>query len=241
MMNDLRDDNTVINLDLNKESIEVSLNIINKLAQLHSSFWGKNTGGLNYNGLKKHNERKDRINKANYIKDRIETFITKWKFILGDETMINLFRTIANNYNIIENELSEEPLTLCHGDVKSPNIFYKQNRNEMGGYEPYFIDWQYINYGKGLQDVIFFIIESFSPEKTSDIYKLFCEYYYVKLKEYGIEYNRELFEKDIRNSAYYFPFFVAIWFGTVDEDQLIDINFPYFFIQRLVNFYRLIG
>lgn len=38
------------------------------------------------------------------------------------------------------------------------------------------------------------------------------------------------------NATKYFPFFVAIWFGTVDEDELIDKNFPFFFIQRLFNF-----
>jgi hypothetical protein len=34
-------------------------------------------------------------------------------------------------------------------------------------------------------------------------------------------------------------FFVAIWFGTIDDDELIDMNFPFFFIQKLFNFMQL--
>lgn len=68
-------------------------------------------------------------------------------------------------------------------------------------------------------------------------YKLiFKEYYYLKLLEHRVEYSREEYDHDFELAIQYFPYFVAIWFGTVDEDDLIDKNFPPFFIQRLFNF-----
>ena len=46
----------------------------------------------------------------------------------------------------------------------------------------------------------------------------------------------EEYQVDFDYSIKYFPFFVAIWFGTLNEDELIDKNFPFFFIQKLFNF-----
>ena len=103
--------------------------------------------------------------------------------------------------------------------------------------EPYFIDWQYIILGKGVQDLVFFMIESFETDKMKIYKNLFKEYYYVKLLENNISYSKEEYENDFKNASYYFPFFVAMWFGTISEDELIDKNFPVQFIKRLFNFY----
>ena len=50
--------------------------------------------------------------------------------------------------------LSSFPLSLCNGDLKSPNIFYKDFL------EPYFLDWQYTHMGKGISDIVFLLVES---------------------------------------------------------------------------------
>ena len=49
----------------------------------------------------------------------------------------------------------------------------------------------------------------------------------------------EEYEKDFINSICYYPFFVAIWFGTLNEDELIDKKFPSEFINKLFNFYTI--
>jgi thiamine kinase-like enzyme len=141
--------------------------------------------------------------------------------------------------------LSDSNLTFCHGDVKSPNIFYKKiNKSENQSvanqdYAPYFIDWQYITNGKGVQDLVFFMIESFDIDKMKLYKSLFKEYYYIKIIGNGIHYNREDYENDFKNASYYFPFFVAVWFGTISEDELIDKSFPFEFIKKLFNFYSI--
>jgi hypothetical protein len=103
-----------------------------------------------------------------------------------------------------------------------------------------FIDWQYIILGKGVQDLVFFMIESFDMHKMKLYKSLFKEYYYVKLIQNGIvNYSRDEYDEDFTNASYYFPFFVAIWFGTLNEDELIDKRFPCEFITRLFNFYTI--
>jgi hypothetical protein len=57
--------------------------------------------------------------------------------------------------------------------------------------------------------------------------------------ESGISYSRESFEEDFKNASYFVPFTVAVWFGTLDTDDLIDKNFPSCFIQKLFHFYEI--
>ena len=124
----------------------------------------------------------------------------------------------------------EKNQTFIHGDIKSPNIFYDKEND----CEHYFIDWQHCAIGKGVQDLVFFVVESFDISDLIHVFKLATEYYYKKLKEHGVVgYSRKEFEDDLYFSLCYVPFFTSIWFGTTPQDELIDANFPYFFITKM--------
>jgi hypothetical protein len=90
--------------------------------------------------------------------------------------------------------------------------------------------------GKGTQDIVFFMIESFNITRINRIKNLLINYYYEKLLELGIDYKRKDFEKDIVISSCFFPMLVAIWFGTTNKNELNDKNFPFRFVSKFVNF-----
>jgi hypothetical protein len=218
-----------INLDLNKRDIDVSLKIIDSISKMHIKFWNKQLD-QNFLELKKHNNPLFNPVWKNFIQDKWGDFKEKWKNLIPSFETADL---IVENFDKIQNDLSVGNLTLIHGDVKSPNIFY----NKDNIYEHYFIDWQYIAHGKGVQDIVFFIIESFSIECIKEYNELFKKYYYVKLKENGvINYHWDEYINDFENAVCYFPFFVAIWFGTTPNDELIDVSFPVRFIQKFLYF-----
>lgn len=232
LMNNLINLDYKLNLDLNKEKIDVSLKIIERIAQMHAKFWNKNLQ-KNFKELKKHNDQMFNPKWDHFIKQQWPMFKKKWHNVLTSE-QISKAQIIVDNFQNIQNSMSDKNLTLCHGDVKSANIFYKLIDNT---YEPYFIDWQYICEGKGVQDLVFFMIESFEISTINKYKNIFKDYYYVKLLENGVQnYSQEEYNIDFNNSINYFPFFVAIWFGTINDDELIDKNFPFFFIQKLFNF-----
>jgi hypothetical protein len=183
--------------------------------------------------LKKNNDVLFKPYWGDFIRSKIDIFIDRWQNIFSFD-FIEKIKKITINFEMIQDMLSDKNLTLIHGDVKSPNIFYLQPNNE-----PYFIDWQYIANGKGVQDLVFFMIESFESNKI-DIYgNLFKEYYYVKLLEYGVtNYTYEEYEKDFNYAVLYFPIFVGIWFGTTPNEDLIDKNFPYFYLLKLSYFIK---
>ena len=222
-----------LNLDLNRESVDVSFKIISSIAKMHSKFWGCDLQ-KKFIGLKKHNDPAFCPYWNDFISSRWPIFIDKWSHVLTPEHK-NIAENIVANFTEIQQKMSSGPLTLCHGDVKSANIFYEVCEN--GQYEPYFIDWQYTILGKGVQDLVFFMIESFDITTIGKYKAIFKDYYYLKLLENGVSnYSRLEYETDFANAVQYFPFFVAIWFGTVNDDELIDKNFPVFFIQKLFAF-----
>jgi len=229
LMENLNQPDFTLNLTLGDASVDVSLTILDRLARMHAQFWDKDIPTI-FPALQKN---RDFSQWSDFLSSRWSIFEKKWAFLLTP-VQLRLGETIIHNFASIQQHLSESPLTICHGDVKSPNIFYQKKNNS---YEPYFIDWQYVFQGKGVQDVVFFIIESFSIPMIRLYTPLFREYYFTKLVEHGVrDYDRRLYEKDFAMAARCFPFFVAVWFGSLPREELIDVNFPFFFIRKAFYF-----
>ena len=194
---------------------------------MHNKFYFENEEKI-INSMKKLNK----INDIKYYKDlineRFDIFINKNNKILSNEE-INILTNIYNNFDNILNKSSQFPLSFCHGDLKSPNIFYKNNE------VPYFLDWQYIHLNKGISDIVFLLVESLDfNSNTSD---LCLKYYYSLLKENrNISY--ENFIEDFKNSLCIFPFFVIVWFNSEDQDKLIDKLFPIKFMKNVLEYYK---
>ena len=216
-----------LNLDLNREEIEVSLKIVARMAQLHTQFWGQSLK-KRFPGLYKTNDALFCPFFKEFIEQRKETFMEKWGSLMNPGQREKWVQAIED-FGEIQQRLAEgNELTLIHGDVKSPNLFY----DRANGNEPYFIDWQHCGIGKGAQDVVFFLIESFDIEDMKYNYPLLKNYYYKKVIENGVKYSYSQYEQDIRDAIRYIPVFTAIWFGTTPQDELIDKNWPYFFICK---------
>jgi hypothetical protein len=145
-----------INLNLNDESIDITLLIVNRMANLHCQFWNKKLNN-SFPRLKYSTDACFRPFFNNFISERYELFKLKW-FNMFTTNQQNICNKIYNDFSEIQTRFSiGNNLTFIHGDIKSPNIFYDINNN----FEPYFIDWQHCAIGKGVQDLIFFILESF--------------------------------------------------------------------------------
>ena len=228
--------NKKINLNLNLEKIDITLKIVDRMAKFHSKFWNKNLKKM-FPKLKNSTDKTFCPFFMEFINEKYELFKTNWTKILNSEQLQKCdeickdFMEIQHRFSIGNN------LTFIHGDIKSPNIFYDIEND----YEPYFIDWQHCAIGKGVQDLIFFIVESFDIINIKSMFYLLKEYYYKKLLEYGINnYLFEEYENDLRDAICYIPFFTSVWFGTVPYDELIDKNFPYFFITKMCYLFQII-
>lgn len=229
ILENLFDKKYKVNINLNKESIDISLKIVDQMTKMHSKFWNKPLK-KQFPELKYTTDTIFCPFFSEFINERKEAFKLRWISTLSKNQLI-IYDTIIEQFSKIQNNFSNgSHLTLIHGDIKSPNIFYDIEN----GCEPYFIDWQHCGIGKGVQDLIFFIIESFDISKIKTVYSILKPYYYKKIMEYGIStYSYEEYENDLYDAVCYIPFFTSVWFGTVPQEELIDKNFPYFFIHKM--------
>jgi hypothetical protein len=182
VLENLFDKKYELNLNLNIESIDISLKIVDRMTKLHSKFWNKNLKKI-FPELKDSSDIIFKPFLCDFINEKYELFKKKWSNVLNNY-QLQKCDEIYNNFNKIQEKFSNNTnLTLIHGDIKSPNIFYDIKNN----YEPYFIDWQYICEGKGVQDLVFFMIESFEIDIINKYKNIFKDYYYVKLLENGVQ------------------------------------------------------
>lgn len=230
ILEDLQERGLKINLNLNTENIDISLKIVDSMAKMHSKFW-------NTDLKKRFPELKNTIDPCfcpfigDFINDKYELFKQKWSKNMNPYQFRKCNEIVAEFGNIQKRFSQGNHLTVIHGDIKSPNIFY----DVQNGHEAYFLDWQHCAMGKGVQDVIFFIIESFDLKQIPIVFGIIKYYYYKKLVEYGVKnYSWKEYEADLVDAICYVPFFTSIWFGTTPQDELIDKNFPFFFINKML-------
>jgi len=226
LLEDLNKYSGSFNLNLNN-NIYLLLSVIKHIHDIHKTFHFESSDSIisNMKCLKK-------INEISYYKElinkRYEIFKNNVKYVLSDNEK-NIIKKIHDNIDKIYDDASQFPLNFCHGDLKSPNIFYKNN------IKPIFLDWQYIHLNKGVSDIVFLLIESIEFDVTT--VELVVNFYYKMQNEsYPISY--DTFMKDFKNALCIFPFFVCVWFNSESVDKLLDPVFPIKFMKNLMKYYN---
>tara|TARA_Y100000389_G_scaffold204655_1_gene258611 strand:+ start:1395 stop:3713 length:2319 start_codon:yes stop_codon:yes gene_type:complete len=219
ILENLKKYNGKFNVNLSKD-INLLLDVIKNIAKLHYQYYFENKEQLLYfiKDVKISNNYYKKL-----IEERFKIFIKKNTIFLNEEE-IEIFYKLYNNFNESYNKTIKFPLSFCHGDLKSPNIFYKDN-NEL-----YFLDWQYIQLNKGISDIIFLLIESI--EFNEKIVNVCLNYYYQLIIEKNIDYNIKEYKEDIKSTLNIFPFFVCVWFNSERSEKLIDKSFPLRFMKN---------
>ena len=226
LLEDLNKYYGTFNINLNK-NINILINVIKHVHNIHNIFYFETDDDIipNMKCLKK-------INEISYFKElintRYEIFENNVKYILNNNEK-NIIKKIYNNIDKIYNEASCFPLSFCHGDLKSPNIFYKNN------IEPIFLDWQYIHLNKGVSDIVFMLVESIEFDIIT--VEMVVNFYYKLQNEiYPISY--DTYMNDFKNALCIFPFFVCVWFNSESGDKLLDPVFPIKFMKNLMKYYN---
>lgn len=215
-----------LNCNLNKNP-HYAYHIIKSMAKMHVHFWNRELK-QEFPFLRNTVDSLFCPSWNEFINKRKDLFKKNWCHVLSSSQMTMVDR-ICDNFSHIQENLANNNQTLIHGDIKSPNIFYNTETNT-----PFFIDWQYVGIGKGVQDLIFFLIESFDTDVLQTRFHELCNLYFTEVnKNPNVNYKREDFNRDLQNAVCYFPFFVAVWFGTVPSEDLIDKEFPLQFIKKL--------
>lgn len=217
----------MFNVNLN-ENIDILLSVIKNITEMHNRFYYKNKEEIIPIMKDLFN-----INEITYYKElvnkRFEKFLKLNNSLLTDIEKC-ILEKVFNNYTSIIDIAGRFPLNFCHGDLKSPNIFYKKaDKNII----PIFLDWQYIHLNKGISDIVFLLVESTNFDE--ELIDIIIKYYYKKSIMY--ENIKDLLY-DFKISLCIFPFFVMIWFNSENRDNLLDKIFPINFMKNTLKFYK---
>jgi len=213
-------------LDLNTRT-SVLLRVVTDIAKMHSMFRFERPESV-IKSFRVLHKVSDITHYMTLVRDKFPSFLTRCDALMlpRQKTIVSL---IAKHFDKIVSQLSSFPLSFCHGDLKSANIFYE------GDITPFFLDWQYIHLGKGVSDIVFLCVESLKFD--SQLVELVLMYYYRLMADDKHDYDYKEFRKDVNCSLCCFPFFVAVWFNTEDPSKLLDKTFPIRFLKGLLKYF----
>ena len=216
------------NVNLN-ENLDIILSVVKSISEMHNRFYFNNEKEIIPVMRNIIN-----INEITYYKElvniRFKKFLEINSILLSNKEK-KILNNIYDNYNLLIDKCGRFPLNFCHGDLKSPNIFYKENSDK--NIKPIFLDWQYIQLNKGISDIVFLLVEStYFDEVLIDI---IIKYYYKKSIMYA---NFEDLLIDFKMALCVFPFFVMVWFNSENRDNLLNKVFPIIFMKNTLKFYK---
>jgi beta-phosphoglucomutase len=211
------------NMDLNL-NMDILLRVVKDISGLHNRFIFKSDEDL-FPSAKFLDKPSDIDFYRTLILERKKTFLGNCSVLLSSEEL-TLMKRVIQDFDVNVDRLSCYPLSLCHGDLKSPNIFYENFQ------VPYYLDWQYIHLNKGVSDIVFLLIESveFDFSVSETVLK-----YYFRLSQ---QENYDHFMRDLKSSLGVFPLFVTVWFNTESPDKLLDKVFPISFMKRYLKYLK---
>ena len=173
--------------------------IVEYFSKLQAYFWGKeNLKSIEWTKNSNFGEYMKTFTTLNFDKKK-KYFIENNKNLLNNDT-IEIIKNIKIEelFELINpyNKRNENNITLLHGDPQCNNLLINEKKESM-----VMIDWQYINIGLGLKDVILFIGIMLDENniKTEDIIQL-KNIYFDSLVKNGVKsYERERFDEDWKN------------------------------------------
>lgn len=227
ILNNLNTKTGTFNINLNK-NVTVLFTLICEISKMHSKYWFNDNDEIPSNMVSIL-----RVNEITHYKtlitERYNNFLKINQTILNDVD-VTILNKCYENFTMNVNTASSYPLSFCHGDFKSANIFYENNKT------PYFLDWQYIQLNKGISDIVFLLVESIEYDER--LVQTVLNYYYYSIIETGIEYTYETMMNDFKLNLQIFPFVVCVWFNSEDNDKLLDKVFPIRFMRNMLSYYR---
>jgi len=225
LMEDFCVPGAVLNPKLDEAGVMLT---VQHCAQMHAKFWDHPDlqGKM---GVMPHNGPWFNPSWREKVVGHWPSFRAKWSAVLSPEAL-DAGEKIIKNFQWVQDTISSKPHTFLHGDVKPPNMFMMWD-SECG--VPAFIDWQYIAVGKSCCDILFFLVEGYDIAMSRELEPRVKKVYYDHLVHYGVmNYSFEDLQRDWKLACMYFPIYVAMWFGTVPDEDLVDPMFPRRFVPR---------
>jgi len=138
---------------------------------------------------------------------------------LFPQDIAELYRRALEHYDVLLEYWYREPLTLIHGDSHLGNFFVTGDQMGM-------LDWQAVQWAKGIRDVQYFLINSMGVELLAANERALVSYYVAELARHGVTLDEQ--EAWAQYRAYSFQTLmtsvVSLGLGTMtDMDEVLSV------------------
>ena len=159
-------------------SLEDATRIVTGLAQLHGAFWQSPRFASDLAWVRRHETDRD-FRLLNLVRSlSVPIAVKKYGHVLPGE-ILDVIPHLMKNYGRLEQAWAQEPRTLLHGDAHLGNMYFQQG--EVG-----FLDWQVVQYGQGMRDISYLLINSVPEEIRLSHQEDLIRHYLALLGEQGI-------------------------------------------------------
>jgi hypothetical protein len=133
--------------------------------------------------------------------------------------MVELYRHALSHYDALMDYWYREPLTLIHGDSHLGNFFVSGDHMGM-------LDWQAVQWAKGIRDVQYFLINSLQEDVLAANERTLIDHYVAELSRHGVTLDED--EAWTQYRAYSFQTLmtsvVSLGLGTMtDMDEVLQV------------------
>jgi len=138
---------------------------------------------------------------------------------LFPEDLVKLYQHALSHYDALMSYWYREPLTLIHGDSHLGNFFVTGDQMGM-------LDWQAVQWAKGIRDVQYFLINSMKEDVLAANERTLISHYLAELARHGVALGED--EAWAQYRAYAFQTLmtsvVSLGLGTMtDMDEVLEV------------------
>ncbi|MDG2332713.1 MAG: phosphotransferase [Myxococcota bacterium] len=159
-------------------SFDEARKVITTLGTLHAGFWESPRFGTDLAWVRRlENDRDFRL--LDLVRQlSVPIACEKYDDSIPRE-IVDVIPHLMKNYRKLEDAWAQGPRTLVHGDAHLGNMYMQQG--EVG-----LLDWQVFNYGQGMRDISYLLVNSLTEEIRLAHQEELIRHYLAVLAEYGI-------------------------------------------------------
>lgn len=159
-------------------SYEDARSIFTTLGRLHAHFWESDRFEEDLSWVNRFETNRD-FRLLNLVRQlSVPIAIKKYAHVFP-ERIREVIPHLMDNYIRLEKKWAEGPRTLLHGDAHLGNMYFQNG-------EAGLLDWQVNQYGQGMRDIAYFMINSMGEDLRLAHQEELIEHYLATLQELGV-------------------------------------------------------
>jgi thiamine kinase-like enzyme len=178
LLEDLTDKHCEFRDLASKCSLEEATSIVTTLAQLHARFWQSERFETDLAWVNRFETNRD-FRLLQLVRQlSVPIAFKKFGHVLP-EKIRRVIPHLMSNYHRLERQWAQEPRTLIHGDAHLGNMYFQDGSAGL-------LDWQVNQYGQGMRDISYFLINSLQEELRLAHQEQLIRHYLETLHDLGV-------------------------------------------------------